>query len=102
MRLTLSLIAVMTAATLAPQFAPAAGRPNVLFIAVDDMRPQLGCYGDPLACTPHMDKLASGGLLFNRAYCQQALCSPSRISLLSGRYPSTTRIFQIGPPLRST
>jgi len=102
MRLTFSLIALLTAAALAPQFATAAGRLNVLFIAVDDMRPQLGCYGDPLACTPSMDKLASGGLLFNRAYCQQALCSPSRISLLSGRYPSTTRIFQIGPPLRST
>ncbi len=77
-------------------------RPNVLFLAVDDMRPQLGCYGDPTVKTPNMDRLASRGVIFDRAYCQQALCSPSRISLLSGRYPSTTQIFQIGPELRST
>jgi arylsulfatase A-like enzyme len=74
---------------------------NVLFIAVDDMRPQLGCYGDKLVKTPHMDRLAARGVVFDRAYCQQALCSPSRISLLSGRRPSTSGIYQIGPTLRS-
>lgn len=93
-------LAVFLAALTGPAFA--GSKPNVLFIAVDDMRPQLGCYGDSLAVTPHMDRLAARGLLFNRAYCQQALCSPSRISLLSGRYPATTRIYSIGPELRST
>ncbi len=78
------------------------GRLNVLFIAVDDLRPQLGCYGDPLVKSPHIDRLAARGTVFTRAYCQQALCSPSRISLLSGRYPSTTRILSIGPSLRET
>src|SRR5436190_9565734 len=80
----------------------AAPKLNVLMIAIDDMRPQLGCYGDPTVKSPNMDRLAARGLVFNRAYCQQALCSPSRISLLSGRYPATTRIFTIGPELRST
>jgi iduronate 2-sulfatase len=82
--------------------AAAAERLNVLFIASDDMRPQLGCYGDALAKSPNLDRLAARGRLFERAYCQQALCSPSRISLLSGRRISTTKINQIGPPLRST
>jgi iduronate 2-sulfatase len=70
-----------------------ATRLNVLFIAVDDLRPLLGCYGDPLAHTPHIDRLAKEGLLFKRAYCQQAICSPSRSSLLTGRRPDTTRVY---------
>jgi iduronate 2-sulfatase len=57
---------------------------NVLFFAMDDLRPHLGCYGVADIRTSNMDKLASVGLLFNRAYCQQAVCSPSRISLLTG------------------
>ena len=79
-----------------------ARRPNVLFIASDDMRPQLGCYGDPLVKSPNLDRLAVRGMVFKRAFCQQALCSPSRISLLSGRHPWTTKIYDIGPTLRST
>lgn len=82
--------------------APAADRkPNVLMIAIDDLRPSIGCYGDPNAKTPNMDALAARGLRFERAYCQLALCSPSRISLLSGRRPSTSKIYTIGPTLRS-
>jgi arylsulfatase A-like enzyme len=74
---------------------------NVLMIAIDDLRPSVGCYGDPNAKTLNIDALAARGLRFEHAYCQQALCSPSRISLLSGRRPSTSKIYTIGPTLRS-
>lgn len=64
-------------------------RPNILFIAIDDLRPELGCYGSEIALTPHMDALAGDGLLFDRAYCQQAICSPSRASIMTGARPDT-------------
>lgn len=70
-----------------------AQKPNVLFIAIDDLRPELGCYDSPIAKTPVMDELASQGLLFNRAYCQQAICRPSRASLMTGTRPETTGLF---------
>ena len=73
--------------------AHAADKPNVLFIAVDDLRPELGCYGSPIAISPNLDVLAKGGLLFNRAYCQQAICRPSRASLMTGARPETTGLF---------
>ena len=69
--------------------------PNVLFIAIDDLRPALGCYGDTQAKTPNLDRLASRGMTFTRAYCQQAVCSPSRLSLLTGRRPDSTRVWDL-------
>ena len=68
-------------------------KPNVLFIAVDDLRTSLGCYGDRLAKTPNIDRLAKEGLRFNRAYCQQAVCGPSRVSMLTGLLPDRTRVW---------
>ena len=64
--------------------------PNVLFIAIDDLRPELGCYGKHVI-SPNIDKLAASGVQFNRAYCQQAVCGASRLSLMGGLYPTNTR-----------
>ena len=56
-------------------------QPNVLFIAVDDLKPTVGAYGDTTAKTPNIDRLAARGTLFERAYCMQAVCAPSRTDL---------------------
>lgn len=74
------------------QHIQAQKKPNILFIAIDDLRPELGCYGSDIAITPNLDALAGIGLLFNSAYCQQAICAPSRASALTGFRPSTSGI----------
>lgn len=77
-----------------------AASPNVLLVCVDDLKPAIGCYGDPLASTPNMDRLAMRGLLFERAYCNQAVCSPSRNALLTGLRPQTIGIYDLGTNFR--
>jgi iduronate 2-sulfatase len=72
---------------------------NVLFVAVDDLRPELGCYGATYMKTPNIDKLAQTGLLFEKAYCQQAICGPSRISVLTGLRPDTTKAYTLDDSL---
>lgn len=67
--------------------------PNVLFIMIDDLRPELGCYGSDVAITPNLDALASEGMLFERAYCNFAVCGASRASMLSGLYPLPRKRF---------
>ncbi|NJN26816.1 MAG: sulfatase [Cyclobacteriaceae bacterium] len=75
---------------------------NVLFIIVDDLRPELGCYGSTIVKSPHIDKLAHESLVFDRAYCQAPICSPSRMSFLSGLRPNETTIHDNNTPLRQT
>jgi iduronate 2-sulfatase len=72
-----------------------AEKPNVLLICVDDLKPTLGCYGDLIAITPHIDKLASRSTLFENAYCNQAVCAPSRNALMTGLRPDTIGIYDL-------
>jgi iduronate 2-sulfatase len=76
-----------------------AAKPNVLFIMADDFRPEMGSYGST-ALTPHLDKLAARSVQFERAYCQQAVCNPSRSSLLTGLRPDTLRLWNNGTHFR--
>ncbi|MEC7906976.1 MAG: sulfatase [Verrucomicrobiota bacterium] len=75
---------------------------NVLFVAFDDLRPDLACYGDPVAITPNFDRLASQGTVFNRAYCQLAVCGPSRLSLITGLRPDTIKVWDLKTHFRET
>ena len=79
---------------LVPFFSALQAKPNVLFIAIDDLRPELGCYGSPIAQSPHLDELAKEGMRFDRAYCQQAICSPSRASLMTGARPDQIGVIE--------
>lgn len=80
----------------------AADKPNVLFISVDDMNHDLGCYGNSQIHSPHIDSLARRGVVFERAYCQYPLCSPSRSSMLTGRRPDSIRIYDLRTHFRDT
>lgn len=77
-------------------------RPNILLICIDDLKPTIGCYGDPLVVTPNIDRLAAQGLRFDAAYCNQAVCAPSRNSLLTGLRPETLGIYDLGTNFRKS
>jgi len=94
--LLLMLSSVTTSLTAAER------RPNVLFLIADDLNNMLGCYGDGLAKTPHLDRLAARGVRFERAYCSYPLCGPSRNSMLTGLYPNSTGILANAQIFRQT
>lgn len=84
----------------APALADETERPNVLLLLVDDLKPTLGAYGDKLAVSPNIDRLAQRGLRFEMAYCNQAICAPSRINLMTGMRSTTTGIYGLSKDLR--
>jgi N-sulfoglucosamine sulfohydrolase len=86
MKRSVALVLVMMGVSV-DQFPASAARPNLILVTADDMGFQLGCYGDAVATTPHMDRLAREGIRFTRGYITQASCSSSRSSMLTGLYP---------------
>jgi iduronate 2-sulfatase len=76
--------------------------PNVLLICVDDLKPLLGCYGDPHAKTPNLDRLARRAVVMDAAYCNQAVCAPSRNALMTGLRPQTLGIYDLGTNFRKS
>jgi iduronate 2-sulfatase len=94
------MLAIFLLATATRDYAQQTTRPNILFIAIDDLKPQLGCYGDKIVKTPNIDRLAKMGTVFMNNYCQQAVCGPTRASLLTGRRPDVTKIWDLRTQMR--
>lgn len=95
-------LALLIVFLLGPHSSGDSGPPNVLCLIADDLRDELGCYGAPLVHSPRIDDLAARGVLFNHAYCQRAVCGPSRSSFLSGARPDTTRVYNNQDNFRDT
>ena len=91
---------ILTALMLTFPALQAETKPNILFISVDDLRPQLGCYGDKLIQSPNIDRIAAHGIVFNKAYTQQAVCSPSRTAIMTGLRPDVTKVWDLDTHFR--
>ena len=81
-------------------FSQAKPRPNILFIAIDDLKPLMGCYGNTIVKTPNIDRLAKRGTVFLQNYCQQAVCGPTRASLMTGMRPDYTKVWDLKTRMR--
>lgn len=77
-------------------------KPNVVFIAVDDLKPLLNCYGENYMITPNFDRLAKMGVIFTNAHVQQAVCGPSRTSVLTGTYPDHNKVWDLQTDFRKS
>ena len=81
-------------------FSQEKSKPNILFIAIDDLKPVLGCYGNTLIKTPNIDRLAKMGTVFMSNYCQQAVCGPTRASIMTGKRPDYTQVWDLKTKMR--
>ena len=96
------VLLIVTALIASPFVEASEKRPNVLFIAIDDLNDWVGCLGGhPQVKTPHMDSVAKKGTVFLNAHCQSPLCNPSRASILTGLRPSTTGVYGLNPWFRT-
>lgn len=102
MRILVSLFLLIAVDYLPQKVTAADKQPNVLFLISDDLNNMLGCYGDPKAKTPNIDRLAARGVRFDRSYCTFPLCGPSRNSMLTGLYPNSTGILANSQIFRQT
>jgi iduronate 2-sulfatase len=91
----LTVIVLLSGGANIPSIGYGADRPNVLFVIVDDLRPELGCYGNSEIKTPGFDAFAEQAVTFKRAYCQAAVCAPSRASVMTGLRPDSTRVWDL-------
>ncbi len=96
------IIGNLRAADLQSLEKPGAAKPNVLLICVDDLKPILGCYGDKNVKSPNVDRLAARGVQFDLAFCNQAVCAPSRNALLTGLRSQTLGIYDLGTNFRKS
>ena len=94
------LIVVFAMAITTPIVAQQKTKPNILFIAIDDLKPILGCYGNTLVKTPNIDRLAKMGTVFQSNYCQQAVCGPTRASIMTGKRPDNTGVWDLKTKMR--
>jgi len=94
------MVLFLLACTALPLPAATVTRPHVLMILVDDLKPTLGCFGDPIAQSPNLDRLAARGVRFERAYCNQAVCAPSRNNLMLGARSTSTGLYSLGVNFR--
>ena len=101
MKHIISALAILSIVFFSTESKAQSQKKNILFIAVDDMKPILGAYGDDFAISPNIDKLADQGVVFDNNHCQYAVCGPSRASLLSGQRPDQTKILDLKTKIRA-
>jgi len=100
MKKTTTLILLLFIISFEVAHAQQGKKMNILFIAIDDLKTNLGCYGDKIAKTPNIDRLAKMGTVFNSNYCQQSVCGPTRASLMTGMRPDVTKIWDLKTQMR--